>query len=39
MDFEDQVTPSANSVMADNLYRLGLFFTTTNTWKEVKNDP
>ncbi|MBK6822681.1 MAG: thioredoxin domain-containing protein [Saprospiraceae bacterium] len=26
MDFEDQVTPSANSVMADNLYRLGLFF-------------
>ncbi len=26
MDFEDQVTPSANSVMADNLYRLGLYF-------------
>lgn len=26
VDFEDQVTPSANSVMADVLHRLGLYF-------------
>ncbi|MCC6816844.1 MAG: thioredoxin domain-containing protein [Saprospiraceae bacterium] len=30
IDFEDQVTPSANSVMADVLHRLGLYYYNQN---------
>lgn len=37
IDFEDQVTPSANSVMADVLHRLGLYYYNQNYLDRSKN--